>query len=220
MRSMFTALILLRQDSLRASAMIFLGLLLAHCAHQPPKPPPTPTKPEYLDPLTAEERKDAERLARSDERVRELLGERGRLSYVEFLPIKPADEAATTIPRHAEVVFSRLDADYGVRAVVALESNSVVSADRVNGDNVPLTETDLEEAREIALQSAEVRSAVGTRMEQAKVEGLRILATDEKDPCFHRRCLRLMFKVGNDYLSEPIVIVNLSTNSVILDRRP
>lgn len=204
----------------RSPLVLSLALCLVHCAHRPPQPSTQPSRPQVLDPLSDAERKTAEQAALVDPRVRELLGERGRLSYVEFVALKSGDETAPAA-RHAEVVFSRLDADYGVRAVVVLDGGArVLSVDRIAGENVPLTQADLEDARKLALQSAELRGALGARAEKATVEGLRILATEESDPCYHRRCLRLMFKIGRDYLSEPIVIVNLSTGSVMLERRP
>jgi hypothetical protein len=176
--------------------------------------------PQPLDPLTVQERQAAERVARADSRVRELLGGEGRLSYVEFVSIKPEQESERLAHRHAEVVFLQAKAEYGVRAVVRLGAEpTVTTVDKVSERDVPMTADDLEAARRLALQSPEVKAAAEPRLEKAKVEGLRVVGADETDPCYRGRCVRLLFKVGNDYLSDPIVVVDLTTSRVSVQRR-
>jgi hypothetical protein len=188
-------------------------------AQQPTQPVP-PRGPLPLDPLTAQERRTAERVARADPRVRELVGERGRLSYIEFVSIKPEQESERLAHRHAEVVFLQANAEYGVRAVVRLgASSTVMTVDKVSERDVPMTADDLEAARKLALESPEVRAVAEPRLEKARVEGLRVVGADDTDPCYRGRCVRLLFKVGNDYLSDPIVVVDLTTSRVTVQRR-
>lgn len=192
-------------------------MILASAQRQQPTPPRAPLP---LDPLTVQERQTAERVARADSRVRELLGERGRLSYVEFVSIKPEAESDRLLHRHAEVVFLQANAEYGVRAVVRLDANpTVMTVDKMSERDVPMMAEDLEAARKLALQSPEVRAVAEPRLEKARVEGLRVVGADDTDPCYRGRCIRLLFKIGNDYLSDPIVVVDLTTSRVTVERR-
>ena len=188
-----------------------------------------------LDPLTSEEKLIAERIARADSHVGELLGTgRQRLIYVEFLALKPDDEQKTRetpgrpiqIGRHAEVLLYRYDGDLGVRALVDLENRTVKEASRVDGDQVPLTSEDVAEALELALQNEQLRTKLGPEAQQYRVEGeryrvegMRILATDESDPCWKHRCLDLLFRRGQFYLAEFPVTVDLTARTVRLERR-
>jgi hypothetical protein len=172
-----------------------------------------------LDPLTPEERREAERIARADERVRKLLGPGGRVNYVEFLALKSGSDSDEPSP-HAEVLLLRDDAQYGVRALVQLgEKRAVVSVQRVEESTVPMTEIELQSAARLAAENAEVRAVLGTQLADLQVEGLRIFTNDKRDPCFAQRCVRLLYRMGRDYVSDPIVIVNLSKPTVLVERR-
>jgi Cu2+-containing amine oxidase len=193
-----------------------------------------------LDPLTAEERKLAEQLAREDGRVRELLGAgRSRLISVELLFLKPEHEetAAPTKPvpidRHAEVLFRRLEDESGVRAVVNLTKRSVAAAARITSAEVPLTPEDIAEAAKFALEDAQLKKELGedvagysaaatspgTRNERFAITGLRLFSSAEDDPCTKHRCVRLMFRRGQDYLGQPVVWVDLTERHVYVERR-
>ena len=63
-----------------------------------------------LDPLTAAERATAEKLVRSDQRARELLGDGATLVSVEFLAVKGLKDE---VMRHADLLFSRPDTEFG-----------------------------------------------------------------------------------------------------------
>lgn len=210
----------------RVLALCIASVLLIQCARQLPQPP-APAQLLPLDPLTSQEKQLAERVARADPRVRELIGTRHRLSYIEFFAVKPADEASTRegpqaplpMPRHAEVVFYRFDGDFGVRALVALRPQpSVAEVQRIDSANVPLNNEDLAEARQLALQNIELRRVLGEAVDRYRVEGLRILATEEGDPCFRHRCLQLLFRLGDVYLSDPEVVVDVTSQAVRLRR--
>jgi hypothetical protein len=114
----------------------------------------------------------------------------------------------------------------GVRALVDLEKREVNEASRVDGDQVPLTSEDVAEALELALQNEQLRTKLGPEAQQYRVEGeryrvegMRILATDESDPCWKHRCLDLLFRRGQFYLAEFPVTVDLTARTVRLGRR-
>jgi Cu2+-containing amine oxidase len=179
-----------------------------------------------LDPLTLEEKQVAERVARADPRVQQLLGNgRQKLIEVEFLAIKPEDEALTQededrliqIGRHAAVVFYRYDGNLGARAIVDLEHRLVTQVESLDGDVVPASFEELAESRALALQNEELRELLGPKKHH--VEGMRLLAVDESDPCWEHRCLDLLFRRGRFYRTDlPRVIVDLTAQIIRLER--
>ena len=198
-----------------------------------------------LDPLTPAEKERAERVAAEDARVRELLGDGPRrLVYVEFFALKPDDRGQAEerqgrpvrIGRHAEVLFYARALNQGVRAVVDLERGRVREVARLDGDDVPLTPDDVEEARALALRDAAVRRLLGAdaerfrvrrergllraeAAEQTVVEALRVRSEDANDPCSRERCLLLLFRRGRAYVRDASIVVNLTAQNVRLERR-
>jgi Cu2+-containing amine oxidase len=202
----------------------------------PPKEPPK-RQVLPLDPLTSAERKLAEQIAREDPKVRELLGNRSQLISIALLFLKPEgeQEAVPTKPvaidRHAEVLFRRED-EAGVRTVVNLSKQSLVSADRVTSMELPLTSEDINQAAKLALADVELRNALGeefksyvaaaeapdTRAQQFAITGLRLFSKGEDDPCTKHRCVQLMFRRGRDYLADTTVWVDLTERHVYVER--
>jgi hypothetical protein len=192
--------------------------------------------PRALDPLTPAEKQEAERIARADTRVTQMLDKgRTELVYVTFFALKPAKPSASRDPsklvveRAAEVVFYRFDGNFGIRALVNLERKVVMSVQRLEGANVPLTEQDWMGALQLALKDPEIqklldkdlekfrglsrrKSNAATRRQNA-VRSLLIVATSPTDPCFESRCVQLLFRRGPVYLVDS-AIANLSTGIV------
>jgi len=223
-------------------SMLFISIVCAGrgaWANSPPKQesPSQEGKRLPLDPLTPEERARAERAARADKRVKELLGEDNiRLISVELLSMKvdkPSGEARPM--RHAEVVLFQAERNAGVRVAVNLEKEAVEDAKRLNGTQVPMNADDLAEAFELAMKNEELLKALGPEAKSYRpqmrpgeltmetqeygVTGLRVRGTEPKDPCYSGRCMQLFFRKGNAFLSEPVVTVNLTTRKVSLERR-
>jgi len=205
----------------------------------------TPPKARLpLDPLTDDEKRAAERIALADRRVQELLGGgRRQLVSVEVFANKPPREQieaaaggrAIPMGRFAEVLFLRHEGEVGVRAVVDLPAGAVAEVGQVSGPQVPLTQTDLAEAWQLAAREADVRTALGADVDRFRVaeapvrgavvrpryavEALPVEAVADNDPCYKHRCLQLLFRRGDAYLMRPIVIVDLSARKVYIDRR-
>ncbi len=211
-------------------------------AQKQPRPRP-PAEPRPFDPLTTEENKIAEQVALQDPGVRERLGAgRRKLVSVSLFTLKPpsVEPAPDTVGRpawlgrYAEVVFFRYEGEFGIRAVVDLERRKVIEAGRVESRDVPLDDTDVAEALALALREAEVvkalgpganrftvpsKAAPGAAAGRYIVQGLRVLGAEESDPCWSHRCLRLLFREGDVYRSEPIVVVDLTAQKIIVERR-
>lgn len=214
------------------AALLGLAVVVPATLAQAPTPSPRPPgkpprQPLPLDPLTAAERQTAERVARAEARVTEGLGPgRYKLIYVEFLALKPEDPkqavegpgAPIQIGRHAEVLFYRYDGDLGVRVVVDLAQEVVRDVSRVDGQAVPVSEEEVAEAGELALHDEAVFQRLGPERREYKIEGMRILATRESDPCYRHRCLDLLFRRGPHYLVSFPVTVDLTSRDVRVER--
>ncbi len=162
------------------------------------RPVQTASERRALDPLTGDEQAVAERIARSDARVKELLGEAG-VRLVSATPV-------------------------------------LIKTERLASDQVPFTNDDLADAFQLAMRDPEVLKALGPEARtfrprtgppgpptaaapQNTVGGLPVRSPDPNDPCSTHRCLRLTFRRGTDYLSEPIVVVDLTAKHVSVEKR-
>jgi hypothetical protein len=189
-----------------------------------------------LDPLTPAEQALAERIARSDGRVKEILGEAG-VRLVSVIPVLlKADlpEKTNVALRQIEVVLFHPQREVGARVIVNLSQNGVVEVSRLASDQVRFTDDDLSDAFQLAMKDAEVLRVLGAAAQtfrprtapptttaaaqQNVVEGLPVRSSDPNDPCSKHRCLWLMFRRGNDYLSQPSVTVDLTEKRVFVEK--
>lgn len=177
-----------------------------------------------LDPLTAAERRLAEGIAGEDARVRRLAGDgRVRLAYVELATPKIEGDrrGGDDEPRgrYAEVLQYRFEDDSGVRSLVDLEKRAVLDVQRVEGNAVPLTREDLQEAVKLALDSGEVRTLLGreaaryvvaepaaTENPPYAIRALLVHSHARRDPCFRRRCVHLFFQQRDAYLTDSAIV--------------
>jgi hypothetical protein len=138
----------------RLAWLLLCALLPAQeaCLNTPPSYQETPQLHQVLplDPLTPEEKQTAERVALGDPRVKGLLSAQHKPIYVEFLAMKPDDEAKTReawprpiqIGRYADVVFYRDNDDFGFRVIVNLEGREVNHVERIDREQVPVPPQD------------------------------------------------------------------------------
>jgi Cu2+-containing amine oxidase len=189
-----------------------------------------------LDPLTPAEIELAGQVASADRRVKAAIGGgKQRLVQVQFLALKPAgvsaDPERLQIGRHAAVLFYRYDGDQGIHVVVDLEKKAVVSVTRIEGRAVPLSPEEVSEAFALAARNERVRALLGSRLNEFKVanlaagerpqnrvEGLRIVATSPRDPCYRHRCIDLLFHTSDGYIVGNTVTVDLTAQTVRAER--
>lgn len=213
-------------------ALLLAGgvLIFAGCRH-PPRP---------LDPLTADEKKDAERIARADSRVIQALGGgKTELAYVTFFALKPTNAPAVKNPdllvleRAAEIVFYRFNGNVGVRVVVSLARKSVTEVQAIEGSAVPVTPQEWTDAVQLALRDPQIQQLLGndlarfrtlTRrqsnsatLRQNAVRSMLLVAPKPNDPCSGNRCVELYFRRGSAYLIDTAV-VNLSSGTVRIEK--
>jgi hypothetical protein len=184
-----------------------------------------------FDPLTPEERELATRLAEDNARVKQLRGEgRQRLISVELATVKTGaqNDAGT---RHAEVLYYRYVGNQGVLALVDLGQRSVREVVRISGDAVPLAAEEVNEAVALALQNQTLIKLLGTDYQRYQVatrdfragqpnqvEALRVLASSPRDPCYRHRCVSLLFRQGETFLTGTSVIVDLTSQNTRVEQ--
>lgn len=190
-----------------------------------------------LDPLTQDEQAAAERIARNDGRVKQLMGE-GTVRLVSAVPViikqGESPEKIDLHQRTIEVVLFRPEGEVGARVVVYLHQQQVADVQRLESRQVPFTSDDLNDAFQIALRTPEVSKALGPEAQsfrpqsrkpgleaappQNEVTGLPVRSTDPKDPCYRHRCMQLHFRRGTDYLSLAVE-VDLTAKHAALETR-
>lgn len=183
-----------------------------------------------FDPLTPEERELATRLAEVDPRVMRLRGEGRQMSIsVELATPKTTDQDDDS-SRHAEVLYYRYEGNQGILALVDLQRRTVQEATRITGDAVPLVAEEVNQALTIALQNKNLINLLGPDYQQYRVptqnapegpnrvEALRVLASSPKDPCYQHRCLSLLFRQGDTFLTGTSVIVDLTAQNVRVEQ--
>ncbi|RYY26003.1 MAG: hypothetical protein EOP62_10980 [Sphingomonadales bacterium] len=111
----------------------------------------------------------------------------------------------------------RYSDDVTVTSLVDLESGRVVDQIEMPHVPVPLTPGEFSEARALALRDDRIAPGLRQYGDRLVVEPLMVRTGDSKDPWFGQRVVRLLFRVGRDYLSSPVVYVNLSKRVVILE---
>jgi hypothetical protein len=128
------------------------------------------------------------------------------------------------------VIHYRYDDDTAIHSRVNLEEYAILDQQEFPHLPTNFTPGELAIAAEMALADDRVRRALGDEIDNIKVEALAIRTFSEDDPWFGRRVLRLLFKdtrgektsgrtsgIGNGYLHEPVVIVDLTGNVVTIE---
>jgi hypothetical protein len=192
--------------------------------------------PGPLDPLTDSEVQFAATRAQNDPQVRSILGTGTQvLGSVDFVTLSkgPADNddpgVAFDIGRFAMVTFCRYSGYVGVSAIVDLRSGTVSQVTSMSCDDVVMTIAELQSARNLALADSRVRALLGpdadtfqvqsdpnTTTPPNLVQGLRVDDTDTSGACYQRRCLTLLFRRGDTYVSGTEVVVDLTAQTVTL----
>ena len=205
-------------------ALLIQFVPMLHDAHAQ-----TPQRgPLKFDPLTPEERELATRLAEGDPRVKRLRGTgRQVLISVDLATPKTTGENS----RHAEVLYYRYNGNQGVMALVNLQQQAVQETVAIDGNSVPLSTGEVNQAVGIALQDRTLINLLGPNYQQYRattltaregepnpVEALRILATSRTDPCYRHRCVSLLFRQGDTFLTGTSVIVDLTVQNVRVER--
>ena len=184
-----------------------------------------------FDPLTPEERELAVRLAEADERVKKLRGQ-GRQNLILVEVATPKTDQNDENSRHAEVLYYRYEGNQGILVLVDLRQRAVQQALAINGDSVPLVAEEVNQALSLALQNRTLINLLGPNYQQYRiatenaperepnrVEALRLFTSSPNDPCYRHRCVSLLFRQGDTFLTGTEVIVDLTNQNVRVEQR-
>ena len=119
--------------------------------------------------------------------------------------------------RLALVTVYRYEGNLGILATVNLARRVVVAVDSVPGLPVSLSPEEFQRARDLAFAEERVRAALGERGGSVVIEPLVLRASDRTDSLYGHRVVRLLFRLDHDYLSDPIVLVDLTDERVLLE---
>jgi hypothetical protein len=188
--------------------------------------------------LTSEERSFVETAVLADKRVRQIVGEeKPRIlisapdtdkteaqAFIEGTSEKPPSHRVTA------TVFNP-KTNKAARVLIMFEDRRVLEVQEIKPDDVPFSREDAEEALALAKASPEVRRALGDRLEQFNLldssnearsrfaaQALPLRSTNPRDPCSANRCLDLVFRTEEGYLSVR-AHVDLTKRTVTLESR-
>lgn len=197
----------------RASACFLSFLVIALPAAAQPYRGREPESASDDVPAVVAER--ARSVAEGSARLRTYLAQ-PRTIFIGVDLIRRKGEGEADPPPFYRVQHYRYADDTVITSIVDLDGGRV--AEQVEARNVPvrLSQGELIEARELALADRRVAEAIGQYRERLVVEPLVVRTSDRADPWFGRRVVRLLFRLGADYLSQPIVFVDLSRRQVII----
>jgi hypothetical protein len=133
---------------------------------------------------------------------------------VDLIRRKSEGEGERDLPALYRVQHYRYADDTVITSIVDLDGARVAEQTETRNAPVRLSEGELGEARTLALADPHVAAALGGR--EVVVEPLVVRTSDRADPWFGRRIVRLLFRLGADYLSQPIVFVDLTRRRVII----
>ncbi|HJQ36481.1 MAG TPA: hypothetical protein VKB93_05035 [Thermoanaerobaculia bacterium] len=118
--------------------------------------------------------------------------------------------------RLALVTHYRYAGDQTITSIVDLTARRVMDVRVTAHAGAPLSREEFDEARQLALADPAVVQALGANRDRVVVEPL-LLRAPEGDPMFGHRVVRLLFRVERDYLSAPVVHVDLTDRKVMIE---
>lgn len=119
--------------------------------------------------------------------------------------------------RRARVTYYRYFKDMTFISTVNLTQGEVTDIDSVAHLPTALSEEEFKIARDLALSNDEIKEALGDYLDKAEVEALVFRTSSREDALFGHRVVRLLFKIGRDYLSEPVVNVDLTERKIMIE---
>lgn len=194
---------------------------------------PPATNAGSVAPMTNAERLAVENAARSDARVRAIVGEGQLRIIMTSMEIDKAEaeaflasESATQPRRRVSVVLFNTQTNQAAHALVSSSDNSVISAGSISASDVPFVRGDADQALALAKADTGLRRAIGDTLDRYEflesgsdaripfaAQALPLRSTDPRDFCSVDRCLDLIFRSEFGFL--PVrAHVNLTRRTV------
>jgi Cu2+-containing amine oxidase len=191
--------------------------------------------PTGYDPLTAQEvdRAVAAALNAHQKALQAAAGSEPELLLVERHEVGKGARARGAWPRQGDVYFYDYSSDTLIHTVVDVQSGAVISTERVQGVQLPLTEREEQRALDIVQADAALWSALAERYETITGEPLQRLAQLQvkvsvfqadvmperlnraAQACGQHRCAQVLLFTVDKTLLEMLPIVDLSQGRVV-----
>ena len=196
----------------RAFVSLVVGavvLALAACTNTTPRGSPKaafqPTAIEQQTAISFAEQAITTKKLRTDD----------RLYFVSSELVREKDEDKDAAARLVLVTHYRYDGDLTIKTLVNTSERRVVSVDAVAHVPTPLSAEEFAIAKQLALSDPQIKEALSPFRERLVIEPLVLRTMSEGEQ--GRRVVRLLFKVGSDYLRQPIVNVDLTVRKVMIE---
>lgn len=154
-------------------------------------------------------------VAEASPRLRSMLAEPRTVFIGVELVRRKGEEGRELAPLY-RVLHYRYSDDSTISSLVDVGRARVTEESEARHAPVALAASELDEARTLALANPRVARALDRFRERLLVEPLVVRTSDPADPWFGRRIVRLLFRVGRDYVSDPVVFVDLTRREVIV----
>jgi len=132
---------------------------------------------------------------------------------IDLLP----DSRAGTSMRQVIVQHYRYRNDDVVLTTVDLNRLEVLSMETIPHFPTALAPEEMQRAERLARADVRLKSVFGMPGRTLALEGRPIQSANSQEPLFGHRVVHLLLRQGNDYLSRPRVLVDLTTETVLLE---
>jgi hypothetical protein len=118
--------------------------------------------------------------------------------------------------RQALVTHYRTEGDLTILTTVNLATGAVTHAEAIPHLPTALSKEEADAARRLTLLDTAVKADLAAVGKGVELELMVTRPASSADPLFGHRLVRVLFRVGEDYLHSPVVVVDLTTSTVLV----
>jgi hypothetical protein len=137
------------------------------------------------------------------------------LTNLELVNDKNAEERGSK-DRFALVTYYRYEGDQAILSYINLSHPQLLWQKIKPHLPTQLAPEEFQQMKALILASPEVQARLGTIFDKLEIEAMLIHPTRPQDALYGHRVVRPLFRFGQDYLDEPFVQVDLTTQQVAI----
>jgi len=135
------------------------------------------------------------------------------LTSLDLVQDKAVEEQGSK-DRYALVSHYRYEGDATVLSYINLTQQKLIWQKIKFHLPTQLSSEEFQQMKALVMASPEVQVILGTYLDKVEMEAMLIHSNRPKDALFGHRVVRSLFRLGQDYLDEPFVQVDLTTRQV------
>lgn len=147
-------------------------------------------------------------------RSRSLSADTGPVELTEVRALKEKPGSKKGASRTAMAYFYKYAGNVGVISYVDLDNGKLLRIEERPHLAIPFSPNEIKRAIELAEKNPQVAAKIAQDPENTRLETLPAPTMDSNSPMFHHRVTRILIQRGKNYLSKPIVYVDLTDNKV------